>query len=587
MAAVTAAKFRAAALLWLAAAVPHACRPAPPVPAGLRFEVSFPPWLRAAPVDGRLLLILSTEGRQEPRFEVGGNGPGWQVFGVDVESLAPGRSAVIDASAAGFPRESLAVLPAGDYTVEALLDVYDTFRRGDGKVVKLHADHGEGQEWKISPGNLLSLPRRVSLRAGESLVVRVVLSREIPPLDPPADTPFVRHVHLRSELLSRFWGRPVELGAVVLLPEGFDEHSEARYPVVYFHGHYLATLPSFVGFRETPPPFPGGDEESFAAAGAARHRRWVAGRMPRLLVVYPQHPNPYYDDSYAVNSENLGPYGDAIARELVPYVERRFRAIGAPWARALYGSSTGGWAALAQQIFYPDVYNGVWANCPDPVDFRAFQTTDLYHDANAYWTEGPRGPHGPHGPIARPDSRDLEGRVQMTVEELNRLERVLGTHGRSGGQFDAWQAVWSPVGEDGYPQAIYDKRTGVVDHRVAARWRESYDLTYVLARDWPALGPRLQGKIHVKVGDLDTFYLDRAVRLLDRFLAATRRPGHGPWYAGSVEFGAGQPHCWTGDDSGALVSADHLSINQRFLPVIARHLLATAPPGADVTSWRY
>jgi hypothetical protein len=506
-------------------------------------------------VDGRLILILSGDPGTEPRFQLRDEGESQQAFGVDVAGWRPGESRVIDGAAVGYPAASLAEVPAGRYRVQAVVNVYETFRRGDGKVVQLHPDHGEGQRFNLSPGNLLSAPLEMEVDPAKPGTLRVELAREIPPLRRPEDSRSVRHVRIVSPLLSRFWGRPVELGAVVLLPDGYDEHPEARYPVVYYHDHFGFTIPE---------------------GGADRERS--AGRAPHVLIVTLQHANPYYDDSYAVDSANVGPYGEAIVRELIPEVERRFRALGAPWARTLYGNSTGGWEALAQQVFHPDLYNGVWANCPDPVDFRAFLTTDLYADANAYWEEGRLG----RSP--RPASREPGGRVTSTMEGTNRYERVLGSHGRSGEQFDAWQAVYSPVGEDGYPQPIFDKATGVVDRQVAAAWRERYDLTHILRRDWPTLGTKLAGKLHVKVGGEDSYYLERGVLLLDRFLRSTHEPGHGPWYAGDVEIGRGEPHCYTGDLPETF---SRLTLNRRLVPRVARRMLQTAPRGADVTSWQY
>jgi hypothetical protein len=550
--------------LCLLGTVPGACshRP-PPSPSPLRFEVVLPAGLGEAPgvtppktpIDGRLILILSNDPGTEPRFQLRDESPSQQAFGVDVAGLKPGGSVVVDGTVLGYPAASLAAVPAGRYRAQAVLNVYETFRRSDGKVVELHPDHGEGQQWNVSPGNLVSAPVEVEVDPGKPGTIRLALAAVLPPRPRPADSRQIRHVRIVSPLLSRFWGRPVELGAVVLLPDGYDEHPRARYPVVYYHGHFEPTIPLSEGNAEE-------------------------GPAPRMLLVTLQHANPYYDDSYAVDSANVGPYGEAIVRELIPEVERRFRAVGEPWARALYGNSTGGWAALAQQVFYPDFYNGAWANCPDPVDFRAYLTTDLYHDTNAYWEEGRLG----RSP--RPASREPGGRVTSTMEETNRYERVLGSHGRSGEQFDAWQAVWSPVGEDGYPRAIFDKATGVIDPQVAAAWRERYDLTHILRRDWPRLGPRLAGKLHVKVGGEDTYFLERAVLRLDAFLKSTREPGHGPWYAGDVEVGRGAPHCYTGDPP-LPESFSRLLFNERLLPQVARRMLLTAPRGADVTSWRY
>ncbi len=554
--------------LCLLGTVPGACshRP-PPDPSPLRFEVVLPAGLAeapggATPIDGRLVLILSNDPGNEPRFQLRDEPPSQQAFGIDVVGLKPGGSVVLDGATLGYPAASLAAVPAGRYRAQAVLNIYETFRRSDGKEVELHPDHGEGQQWNVSPGNLVSAPVELKVDPGRPGTIRLALEAVIPPRTPPADSRQIRHVRIVSPLLSRFWGRPVELGAVVLLPDGYDEHPRARYPVVYYHGHFEPTI-----------PISEGNPVEVERAGSGEP-------APRMLLVTLQHANPYYDDSYAVDSANVGPYGEAIVRELIPEVERRFRAVGEPWARALYGNSTGGWAALAQQVFYPDFYNGAWANCPDPVDFRAYLTTDLYHDTNAYWEESRLG----RSP--RPASREPGGRVTSTMEETNRYERVLGSHGRSGEQFDAWQAVWSPVGEDGYPKPIFDKATGVIDPQVAAAWRERYDLTHILSRDWKNLGPRLAGKLHIKVGGEDTYFLERAVLRLDSFLKSTRSPGHGPWYGGDIEVGRGAPHCYTGDPP-LPESFSRLLLNERLLPQVARRMLETAPRGADVTSWRY
>jgi hypothetical protein len=302
----------------------------------------------------------------------------------------------------------------------------------------------------------------------------------------------------------------------------------------------------------------------------------MAQDTPRMIFIKIQHPNPYYDDSYAVNSANVGPYGDAITHELIPYVEKQFRCIGAGWARFLYGGSTGGWEVLASQIFYPEEYNGCWSFCPDPIDFRAYTVVNLYDDKNAYFLDSKwkRTP--------RPGSRNYLGQVRDTLEEINHLELVLGTNGRSGGQFDIHQAVYSPVGENGYPKPIKDKMTGDIDHSVAGYWRENFDLRYILKRDWKKIGPRLRGKINIFVGDMDSIYLNNAVYLMEEFLKST----NDPYYEGIIEYGDRFEHCWSGDHKNPNYIS-RLTIEKRMVPLILERLLKTAPAGADIMSWRY
>ena len=191
-----------------------------------------------------------------------------------------------------------------------------------------------------------------------------------------------------------------------------------------------------------------------------------------------QHANPFYDDSYAVNSANIGPYGDAIVYELLPYLEKKYRGLGQGWARFMYGGSTGGWEAMGAQVIYPDAFNGAYIGCPDPIDFRAYTTIDIYKDKNAYWLDDT------WKKTPRPAHRNYLGHVDSMVWEQNRLEEVLGTKTRSGGQWDIWEAVFSPVGPDGYPARIFDKRTGVIDKKVAEYWRENFDLMDIVRRDW-------------------------------------------------------------------------------------------------------
>jgi hypothetical protein len=533
------------------------------------------------PLDGRLIVMLATSDRVEPRFQVSAESKDpAATYGVDVEGWKAGAPAVVDGKTFGFPVRSLAQLPAGTYYLQALLHKYETFRRADGRVLKLPMDRGEGQQWNRAPGNLLSQAVAVQWAPGKAL--QVTLDREIPALKPPADTKYVKHIRIQSERLTKFWGRPMHLGAIVLLPEGWDTHPTARYPLAVFHGHFAATIGNW---REMPPDdnLKPTYSERFRVEGYNRieqqmayalYREWTGPDFPRVIAVEIQHANPFYDDSYAVNSANLGPYGDAITYELIPHIEKTFRGLGQGWARGLYGGSTGGWEALAVQIFYPDEYNVAYGACPDPIDFRAYTTIDLYGHQNAFFMDSvlKRTP--------RPSKRNYLGEVSATQEEMNHWELVLGTKSRSGQQFDIWEAVYSPVGPDGYPARIFDKVTGVIDPKVAAYWRENYDLGHILKRDWnKGLGAKLKGKLNVYCGDMDNFYLNNAVYLVEDFLKTTD-------YGGEVTYGDRAEHCWNGDPT----RPNHLSrlrYHQMFIPRMVERILVSAPVGADLTSWRY
>jgi hypothetical protein len=580
-----------AALAWalvLAAGAAGAQAPARPAAREApRFEVRFPASLRATPVTGRLFVALFWRDDLEPRAAAYqsartrvGRVP---FFAVDVEQLAPGRWAVVDTGAVGYPYWSLRDLPPGEYRAQAVLNVYTRYPRADGHVVWAHQDQWEGQRWAHAPGNLVSTPVRVTVDPARGFRVRLELDHVLPPVQVPPDTRWVKRFRIQSPMLTRFWGHPQYLGATVLLPRGYDEHPERRYPVLYVQGHFSLDPP--FGFTEdsTPPPpapvlAPGADPRSNVESGRpwggggrresgyAFQQAWVRDSFPRMIVVTLQHPTPYFDDSYAVNSANAGPYGDAIVRALVPEVERRFRAIASPYARVLTGGSTGGWASLALQVQHPDRFGGTWTFYPDPVDFRRYQLVDIYRDSNAFTV-----PNAPPGAPERMMQMTPEGQPVGSMRAVSQMELASGTRGRSGAQIDVWNATYGPVGADGYPRRLWDLRTGAIDPAVAAYMRErGYDLREYLRRYWPRVGPSLVGKLHLLTGDMDDFYLAPSVYLLEEFLESTRAP----YYAGSFRYGRPMKgHGWQPMTNAGLVRE------------IAAHVARNAPPGDDPAGW--
>jgi len=529
------------------------------------FQIRLSAAIRSAPVDGRLIVVVSKKLEGEPRFQVSWGLETQQIFGMDVDGWKPGDAVEVRGKAMGAPLHTLADLPPGKYNVQAVLNVYETFRRADGHVVKLHPDHGEGQQWNRSPGNLYSKPQQVEVQA--SSVTQLELTEVIPAIDAPKDTKYIRHVRIESKRLTEFWGRAVYLNASVLVPRDFDESTQ-HYPVAFLQDHFSGNVG---GFRETPPA--GNGEHGSEAVAYQFYQDWTSGRLPRMLLVVTDHATPYYDDSYGVNTANAGPYGDALTKELYPEVEKKFRAIGEPWARVVFGGSTGGWMTLAQQIFYPEYFGGAWGFCPDPVDFHAFQSIDLYSDANAYYDQGP------FERFPKLLGRLRNDHVLATMESFSRQESVLGTRGRSGGQMDAFHATFGPADAEGYPAKLWDAETGAIDPEVAKYWREHYDLTALLERDWERLGPKLQGKLHVTMGTKDTFYLDAAAHRMEQFLESTKQPGKGPYYGGSFDFGNNEPHCYVGKIPEGVPFMTH------FLRTFADYMKSTAPKWADL-AWQ-
>ncbi len=499
--------------------------------AGYRFELSYPSSVHSGPITGRMFLVFASSEEREPRLQVSRYGVPF--FGVDVEGLEPGEPVPFDATTPGYPPTSMADLPAGAYQVQAVLSVYSEFRRSDGHTLWIHDDQWEGQDWRRSPGNLYSEPVRVDIGPGATGTVTLSTDRVLPPVQIPPDTEWVKHFRIRSEILSEFWGRDIWLGMTVLLPRDYDRNPETRYPTVYNQGHFSLRPP--LGFRE----------------GSDLYEAWMADDFPRFIAVTLQHPSPYFDDSYAVNSANNGPYGDAIHQELIPEFERRFRAIPEGWARVLTGGSTGGWESFALQVFYPDFYGGSWAFAPDPLDFRNVEGIDIYADRNAFYKE--------HEWYRAPtiNTRDnMTGEALLTSRQRNRMELVNGTHGRSGEQLDIWSAVFGPVGEDGYFKPLFDKRTGVIDPSVAEYWREHFDLRHILERDWATLGPKLVGKLHTGVGLMDNFFLDFGVYHMEEFLESTTDP----YYGGTFWYGKRGGHGWRPFGTAELLRrmADHI-----------------------------
>jgi len=547
-------------------------------------KIQYPSEHYSDELDGRLILLISDNDNSEMRFQLSDKATTCQGFGMNIEGWKKGTPIKFDLSSFGYPIVSFSDMPKGEYYVQVLFHKYETFSRADGHVVKLPMDRGEGQQWNKAPGNVYSTSQKLTIDPKSSREIKITLNQVIPPIETPADTKYIKHIRLKSELLSAFWGRDMYLGAHVLLPEGFDEHPDVKYPIAIQHGHFPK---DFGGFRVDPPDLDLKPDYSnrFKVSGYNImvqqeahdfYKQWTGPDFPRVLAVLIQHPTPYYDDSYAVNSEAQGPYGDAITYELLPHIEKQFRGIGEGWSRFVYGGSTGGWEALAVQVKYPKEYGMCFAACPDPIDFRAYCLVNIYDDDNAYYKEGTFRKTLVAG------HRDYLGNVDATLRDMNYRELVLGTKGRSGQQWDIWEATYSPIDNEGYPKRIWDRKSGVVDKDVANYWKENYDLAYILKRDWNTNGIDWENKIHLYCGDMDNYYLNNAVYLAEEILEETS----GPYYNGEVDYGDRAEHCWNGDhENGNHIS--RLRYHKMFIRKYVEKVALIAPKGADLESWRY
>ena len=488
-----------------------------------RVEITLAPSVARSPLAGRVFVFLSKTNSREPRLLGGSYGGSVPFFGTDVDAWSPGSAAAIDKATLGYPYESLAKVPAGDYYAQALLNVYTKFSRADGHVIWAHDDQWEGQHLNVSPGNLVSEVQRVHFDPKSTTPIKLTLSRVLPPVTVPPDTRWVKRIKIKSELLSRFWGHDMFIGATVLLPKGFNEETTRRYPAIYIQGHFGLGAP--FGFTEesgseTTEQRTARLQRSAREPGWEFARDWQNDDFPRMVAITWQHPTPYYDDSYAVNSVNNGPYQDALLTELVPLLEKQFRLASEPGARFLTGGSTGGWECAALQIQRPDFFGGAWCLYPDPVDFRRNQLTDNYTDTNAFV------PNGDTPPIPeRYMMRTSEGQPQVTTRQMSQLEAVLGSHARSAQQFDAWDAAYGPIGSDGYPVRLWDRRKGTINKTVATYWRDKgFDLTPYMVQNWPRIGAALSGKIRMYTGDMDNHYLNLAVYMMEEESAKLNNP---------------------------------------------------------------
>ncbi len=518
-------------------------------PAAPHFEITFPASAHAQPITGRVFVMLSKTADSEPRLQVGGRGDRPPLYAVDVSELAPDKPAVIDAATLGYPYPSLRELPAGDYYAQAVVNVYTQFHRSDGKTIWAHDDQWEGQKFNRSPGNLVSEVKKIHFDPASNETIALAASKVIPAVVVPPDTKYVKRFKFQSKLLSAFWGKAEYLGATVLLPEGYDEHPNQRYPVVYLQGHFGLAAP--FGFRPEadPPETPEAKARRVSFGRETGHefyQSWISADFPRVIAVTFQHPTPYFDDSYAVNSVNNGPYGDAVMQELIPYFESHFRTIPQPYARVLTGGSTGGWEALALQLYHPEFFGGSWPEYPDPIDFRYYVLDNIYSDPNAFTQPGLT-----YTTRERWFQRDPEGQPEMSMRQLSQLEDVLGSHGRSASQLEIWEAVYGPVGDDGYTKPLWDKKTGVIDTTVANYMRDhGYDLVDYTRKNWSKIGPQLVGKLHFIVGDMDNYWLNLAVYRMQALLDSTTSP------PAKATFTYGRPvkgHGFQGETSAQLI----------------------------------
>ncbi|HWR34309.1 MAG TPA: alpha/beta hydrolase-fold protein [Clostridia bacterium] len=436
----------------------------------LRFSITLADSASATPVSGRLIVFMSTQkprgSAMEPGF--GGNTRNTWIAAQEVTNWKPGTAVELDPDRLAYPAP-FSKAPAGDYYVMSFLDVnhnaaYRTYDAGDIIGDRIIVE-------KLNP----AMSQPIALR-----IERKVPVRDAKPSEGSELFDFV------SPSLSAFWGRPIHMRGVIVLPPSYKK-SRQRYPTVYMTHGYGATLNVLAG------PYAHGYADK------------MAGGAPQMIYVLLDESCPGGTHEFA-DSVNNGPWGHALTAELIPHLEKKYRMDAKPSGRFLTGHSSGGWATLWLQVNYPKIFGGTWSTSPDPTDFRDFIGPDLTKaNTNMY-----RKPDGSPWMLVRMDGKDVEA-----FEDFARQERVMGEYG---GQIASFEWVFSPRGPDGRPMQLFDRDTGVVHPAVAKYWVEHYDISSVVRKRWKEIGPSLKGKINVIVGTADTFHLEGPARLLDGVL---------------------------------------------------------------------
>ena len=383
--------------------------------------------------------------------------------GMEVSNFDARTPIELNADETSFPR-AFSAAPAGEYKVMALLDRDHSYTY-----------NGPGA------GDIYSELSTVNMPSGETTLT---LSKVVPERKLPPESDNIKIIEFESPMLSAFWGRPIKMEASVILPPSYATSKLQRYPTVYsIHGY-------------------GGDHLSSLRGVPDMLQAMRDGKRPEMIYVYLNAHCPLGHHVFA-DSVNNGPWGSALVKEFIPYLEKQFRMDARPSGRFLTGHSSGGWSTLWVMVNHPDFFGGTWSTSPDPVDFRNFTGPDLtrYPPQNAYHDDS-----GHEYNLVRNAGKDL-----MTVRQYAMQETVQGYYG---GQFASFNAVFSPKGDDGQPMKLFDIATGRIDPFVQKAW-EKYDISRMLRDNWKTLGPKLRGKLHIIVGTADTFHLDEAVRLLD------------------------------------------------------------------------
>lgn len=427
--------------------------------ADVSFEVVIPEGVES--YTGRVYVAFG--GRSAPRQAMHSWFNPTPVFAVDVTNAKTGDVIVIDESAMGHP-VTIDELEAGEWSVQAVL-----------RLNPYSPKAGTGAGDRYSPVTTIAIPEDADER--EAMRPLRLVPSEVVEEAPFVESPRVRVLEFRSDLLSDFHGRDYMVRAGIVVPEGFDERpDDARYPVV-------VDVPGFGGTHR----------------GAARMGRMVDQVYDGDLLWVVPDPSCYRGHSVFADSATNGPWGAMLVEEMMAKIDSEFGGAG-PEHRYATGVSSGGWSSLWLQITYPDQFAGCWSHVPDPVDFRDFQYINLYRQGENMYVDAEGNERG----LAR-----RGGEIMLTYRDFVAREEILGP----GGQIHSFEAVFSPRLVNGEPMRIFDRETGEVYVLATELWKP-YDIRLKLEESWQRDMRSMAGKIHVYAGEFDTFYLEGAVVLL-------------------------------------------------------------------------
>jgi len=419
-----------------------------------RFAVSFSKSAFDGSFTGKVLLYLSKDHLEPIKAVVGFEQ--FPCFAIDVKNVQPGTSVLFNDKAISYPA-ILSKMERSRYYVQAMWD----------------RDLGE-RAISESAGNIYSLPVIVTFTKDTQKIFSIHCDSVIPKKD-FRDTKFVKELKIQSALLSAFHHKSFFVAGAVVLPPTYYEQPQKKYPVLIRIAGWGSDYHRLSGDTTTQ----GKLLDSLDVIGLI-----LDGNCPLGHCVY-------------ANSDNNGPWGDALVNELIPELEKRYRCNG---ARLLIGHSSGGWAGLWLQTHYPSFFTACWSSSPDPIDFRDFHTVNLYEDENMFYAKD-----SSLRPLAI-----VSGLPWMFQKHGWQMEHVI----YRGEQKHSYDAVFSGKGIDGNPESICDAATGQINKKAMEHWRK-YDLSIYLRTNWDMLQKDLLGKIRISAGQQDNFFLNAGVHLLE------------------------------------------------------------------------